>query len=421
MTTTFSSPDLDRVVGCHRQHVVRKRRPRRTTARRLWVTAAVITVALCPVLMITSREMPHSTTNAEPASATQLELAALLAGSYVRQVDGDVVASIPAERIPVFLGDATTRVISEAEYQKFLDGQTRSTVGVGALVINENRLQEISKVLHNSPAERAGLRAGDMVTSVDGVVTDLNSTGQTVAMIRGPIGRPLRMTLERDGTPIEVTVDRDDATDWSVAAELRVSGRHRIGYVTLADMNESSGDRVRSAVHQLLEDKAEAIVLDMRGSGGDLASDAVAVSEVFLPAASPVVIERGAHIPTRLMATASAPEDAHVPLAVLIDDQTANSAEIVAGALGDDGRAQLIGARTSGSGSRITVAKLQAGGALMFANAEYVTPSGLSLADSGLTPDVATSTQTVGSRDPAFNVALATVLMEVVRQGVDTG
>ncbi len=421
MTTALSSPDLDRFVERRLQHVVRTGGATRLPARRLWVIAAALVLALCPVVMLTSSEWPRGTINAEPPSAAQIELASLLARSYVREVDGDVVARLSVERVPVFLGDATTRVISEADYNEFIEGQARSTVGVGALVVNENRLQEISKVLHDSPAERAGLRAGDAITSVDGVATDQNSTGQTVAMIRGPIGRPLRLTLERNGSPVAVTVDRQDAADWSVAAELRVSGRHRIGYVTLADVNEGSGDRVRSAVRRLLEDKAEAIVLDMRGSGGDLASDAVAVSEVFLPAASPVLIERGAHIPTRLMATASAPEDAHVPLAVLIDEQTAKSAEIVAGALRDDGRAQLIGARTSGSGARLTVAKLQAGGALVFSDAEYVTPSGLSLAGAGLAPDVATSTQTVGGPDPAFNVALATVLTEVVRRGVETG
>jgi carboxyl-terminal processing protease len=142
---------------------------------------------------------------------------------------------------------------------------------------------------------------------------------------------------------------------------------------------------------------------------------------VFLPEASPVLVEQGAHIPTRLMATAAAPEDATVPLAVLIDEHTANSAEIIAGALRTDGRGQLIGARTSGSGSRLTVAKLQAGGALMFADAEYATPSGFSLADTGLTPDVATATQAVGSQDPAFNMALAMVLTEAMRAGIETG
>jgi carboxyl-terminal processing protease len=191
-----------------------------------------------------------------------------------------------------------------------------------------------------------------------------------------------------------------------VASEIRRVGDHLFGYVALLDFSEGIGAMARHSVEALLADGATAIVLDLRGNPGGWASEAVRVAEIFLPEGAPVLTERGEHIDTATYVTHAVPVDPSVPLVVLVDDQTASSAEIVSGALRDNARARLVGATTFGKGRIQDVVPLDSGGAFKFTIAEYVTPSGFALDGVGLTPDVATADSALGSVDLAYFVAV---------------
>jgi carboxyl-terminal processing protease len=192
-----------------------------------------------------------------------------------------------------------------------------------------------------------------------------------------------------------------------VDAELRTSGAHRIGYVALLDFSEGAGDLVRTAVAGLLAQGADRLVLDLRGNPGGWAKEAVAVASVFLPAESPVLTERSVHFDDTTYFTRADPVSLAVPLVVLVDHQTASSAEIVCGALHDAGRATLMGARTYGKGRIQDVAVLATGGAFKFTIAEYLTPSGFALDRVGITPDVVISARLFHGVDVAYLQAVA--------------
>jgi carboxyl-terminal processing protease len=163
----------------------------------------------------------------------------------------------------------------------------------------------------------------------------------------------------------------------------------------------------------MLNDGAEAIVIDLRGNPGGLAKEAVRTAEVFLPVGSAVLTERGEHIDTRTFSTRFAPVDTNVALAVLVDGQTASSAEILAGALRDNGRAELFGSTTFGKGRIQDIVTLKTGGAFKYTYAEYLTPSGFALDRVGLTPDFVVAPSDNTLVDAPFVKSVEVVLTKV--------
>jgi carboxyl-terminal processing protease len=359
-----------------------------------------------------SAPVPHGV---ERPDAQHVEIASVLSGRYFRDVDAAMLAGFSAGGVPVLRGDPMTRPLSDIEYEQLVDPDVNSTVGIGVSLRPGKSLVEIDRVFPNSPAATAGLRAGDLISSVDGVALGDASVAKAISALRGPLGHTAGVTVQRDGASLAATVNRDDATVWNVTAGLRSSGLHRVGYVSIFEFRDGTGDQVRLSVRQMLSQGAEAIVLDLRGSGGGRAVESVGVAEVFLPMHSSVLTERGAHVNTETFSTQSRPEDVRVPVTVLVDGQTANAAEVTAAALRDHGRAQIVGSRTSGTGGLVEVVKLSGRGAFALTSAEYVSPSGSSLVGAGLAPDIDSATGPSGEDDPAYNMALAVLLPEVVR------
>jgi carboxyl-terminal processing protease len=175
-----------------------------------------------------------------------------------------------------------------------------------------------------------------------------------------------------------------------VSHEVRqVSGR-RVGYIQVLEFSQDVGQSVRSAVRDFkARGGVSEIVLDLRGNAGGLVSQAIEMTSVFTPIGSPVFIESGKHIKRAVFRTRTAPVDLGTPLGVLVDVDSASAAEILTGALRDDGRAKVFGAKTFGKGVIQQLAPLAGGGALKYTMAEYLTPSGHRVNHLGITPDVA--------------------------------
>jgi carboxyl-terminal processing protease len=208
-------------------------------------------------------------------------------------------------------------------------------------------------------------------------------------------------------------VTRAKVQGWLVQAEIRTLGDRRVGYLTLLDFSDGVGDRTREAAQSLINDGAEAIVIDLRGNPGGLAKEAVRTAEVFLPTGSAVLTERGEHIDTRTFSTRFAPVDSNIPVAVLVDGQTASSAEILAGALRDNGRAELFGSTTFGKGRIQDIITLKTGGAFKYTYAEYLTPSGFALDRVGLTPDFVVASSGDTAVDATYEKSVAVLLTKI--------
>ena len=268
--------------------------------------------------------------------------------------------------------------------------QTRGEFGgLGLEVTSENGIIRVVSPIDDTPAARAGVKAGDLITMLDGQTVQGLTLNEAVDKMRGPAGSQIHLTIKRDGvnTPIELAMQREVIRIQVVRSHLEGD----IGYVRLTSFNEQTDPGLRKAVQEMKQkagDNLRGIVLDLRNNPGGLLDQAVSVSDDFLEQGE-IVSTRSRHPEESQRWNAKAGDIANgLPMVVLINGGSASASEIVAGALQDHHRAVVVGTRSFGKGSVQTVMPLQGNGAMRLTTARYYTPSGRSIQGLGITPDV---------------------------------
>ncbi|MFI0822429.1 S41 family peptidase [Streptomyces sp. NPDC021098] len=307
-------------------------------------------------------------------------------------------------------GDRWGAVYSAREYEGFrqhLDGAYVG-VGVSARVGTGGRI-EVDHVQPGSPADRAGLRAGDRLLSVDGTKATGRPVTEVVARLRGHAGRsagtPVTLGLERDGHRWRQTLHRARLATEPVTVD-RVSGRvgdARRGAVRIKvdSFTKGSGEAVRRAVRDVPE--GDGILLDLRGNSGGLVTEAVTTASSFLDGGLVATYDvRG----EQRVLDAGSGGDTHSPLVVLVDGGTMSAAELLTGALQDRGRAIVVGSRTFGKGSVQMPSKLSDGSVAELTVGHYRTPAGRIVDGAGITPDLTVH----GDEGPSADARARTVL-----------
>jgi carboxyl-terminal processing protease len=341
------------------------------------------------------------------------EIVALLADNYYRTVDVRALARVPLANLPVVLHDPYTRYLAPAQLVEYNRGDTGTYTGVGVHAKLVHHDVVLDRVTARGPAAAAGLRVGDVLVSADG--RRLRGLELEVALqrVRGLIGTTVSLQIRRGHKSLTVAVRRAEVPVRVVFHEVRQVSGQQVGYIQVLEFSEGVGSAVRAAVEDLKTRGVDEIVLDLRHNGGGLVSQAIELTAAFTPVGTSVFVESGKHIETATYRTRTAPVDTAIPLGVLVDRESASAAEIVTGALRDDGRAEVFGAKTFGKGVIQKLALLKGGGALKYTMAEYLTPSGRRVNHVGITPDVAVVTpkrHDSDDADLAFNVAAQTLI-----------
>jgi carboxyl-terminal processing protease len=245
--------------------------------------------------------------------------------------------------------------------------------------------------IEDTPAERAGIRPGDAIISIDGMPVDSANLGDTVNRMRGEPGTEVRITVERDGVeePLSFTLVRDHVLVRSVKHDMLEPG---YGYVRITHFSETTGNDLNDALVELQEAAGEpglrGLVLDLRNNPGGVLDSAVDVSDAFLDSGV-IVTADGRVSEARFRMDARAGDLLRgAELVVLVNGGSASASEIVAGALQDNHRATLVGTSTFGKGSVQTVMPLSDGRAIKLTTSKYYTPSGTSIHDRGISPDI---------------------------------
>ena len=268
--------------------------------------------------------------------------------------------------------------------------QTRGEFGgLGLEVTSENGIIRVVSPIDDTPAARAGVKAGDLITMLDGQTVQGLTLNEAVDKMRGPAGSKIQLTIKRDGvnTPIELAMQREVIRIQVVRSHLEGD----IGYIRLTSFNEQTDPGLRKAYADLKQKAGgtlRGIVLDLRNNPGGLLDQAVSVSDDFIDQGE-VVSTRSRHPEESQRWNAKGGDiTGGLPVVVLINGGSASASEIVAGALQDHHRAVLVGTRSFGKGSVQTVMPLQGNGAMRLTTARYYTPSGRSIQGLGITPDI---------------------------------
>lgn len=308
-------------------------------------------------------------------------------------------------------------------FSRALDGETFGGIGIVIAGDETGAHWRADQVFENGPAAKAGLQAGDEITSVDGTALAGKTTQAVRALLRGKAGSVARVTIMRGDValPQPLAITRAAVTPPEVTTRL-IDGT--IGYVALRTFGATAGTEVRSAVRRLRSQGARACIFDLRGNGGGYESAAVHVASVFVPS-GPIVSTQenhGKRHVTLADGTALLPQ----PLVVLVDRDSASGSELVAAAIADNGRGTLLGVRTYGKGLVQTIVPLPDGAALKLTTARYFTAGGHDIDRVGIAPAVvveqsAGAVAGVPGSDAQLDRAIALLTPTVSPSPVSTG
>jgi carboxyl-terminal processing protease len=355
---------------------------------------------------------------AEPSPGPPLPLEQVrvaLAQAYYRHVSPLVLAEPSIERILARLDDEYTEYLSAAEFAAFQRQLDERYSGIGLTLDMEKEGLIVTRSFAG-PAKAAGIRAGDVIVSIDGKVARGLPFDRSLALFDGEEGTTIRLTVQRPGHPeaLDFELVRGSVAVPPVRTRLIKSDGKMIGYIRLLTFSEDAAERVGLATRSLVQRGADGFILDLRGDPGGYLAQAVAVSSLFLE--SGIVCQTsGVNQETRSYSVGGAAVETERPLAVLVDRATASASEIVAGALRDNDRAVVVGQRTYGKATVQSLIALSDGGALKLTTATYLTPSGSSIGGRGIKPKVKAVDEPKTRPDEAVAAAADVVLERLSR------
>ena len=320
---------------------------------------------------------------------TFTEVFAKIKNDYVEPVDDKTLLENAIRGMLSGLDPHSAYLIPD-DYQDLQAGTSGEFGGLGIEVGMEDGFVKVIAPIDDTPAQRAGVEAGDLIIRLDDVPVKGMALPDAVKVMRGRPGTDIVLTIVREGTdrPIRITITRDVIRVTSVRSRPLEPG---YGYVRISQFQTRTGESLREAVGKLHEeagDTLKGLVLDLRNNPGGVLSAAVAVSDAFLDSGT-IVYTEGRMDDAELTFSAKGSDILDgIPLVVLVNGGSASASEIVAGALQDHRRAVIMGEKTFGKGSVQTILPMDNGSALKLTTARYYTPSGISIQARGIVPDI---------------------------------
>ena len=309
------------------------------------------------------------------------------------------------------LGDPYSLFMEPEVSQEFQQELKGSFEGIGAEIAVKNNQLVIVSPLVESPAEKAGLKAGDKILYIDDLDTAGLNVNEAVEKIRGPKGTPVTLTIWRDNEPKErkITITRDTIKIISASWKMEEKNGKKIAVIELSHFNEDTNSRLIKAINEILTSEAKGIILDLRGNPGGYIDQAIEVTSHWLTAGKTVVSEQFADDKKQQHLANGQAELKSYQTIVLINGGSASASEIVAGALQDHKIATVVGEQSFGKGSVQSLEDYADGSAVKLTVARWLTPNGTTIDKQGITPDVKvelTEDDFNNSKDPQLEKAM---------------
>jgi carboxyl-terminal processing protease len=345
-------------------------------------------------------------------AAVSGDAADLIQDNFIRKVPDQQLQNGAVRGMVNSLDDRFSHYFSPRENKLFQESVGGEFSGVGMTVVEHKRGLMVTGVYKNTPAKRADIKPGDVITDVNGKSIAGQSSELATARIKGKAGTYVTLTVRSPGGKVRnLKLKRARIEVPVVASKVERRGGKRLGVIAIASFTSGVHAQLRKEVARLLQRKVDGFVLDLRQNGGGLLDEAVLVASTWVPHGV-IVSTKGRTRPKRVL---KATGDAIIrqPTVVLVDRGTASASEIVTAALHERLHSKVVGRRTFGKGVFGQVFDLSNGGALDLTLGNYYTPDGRNLNGKGIPPDVRAADDPNTPRDEALERALGVLRAEV--------
>ncbi len=327
------------------------------------------------------------TANDESTKTGIRKLAALkraIDEDYYQEVDGNALMDGAISGMFNALGDPYSAYYSSSDFQQLMSTSIGNYAGIGLMITeDENKHTIVVGTYPNTPAAEAGFLNGDKITAING--EDMQDAGAdaVAGKMKGEEGSTLDITFEREGVSQTVTLTREKINIPTVSGKMLDNG---IAYIHISDFTESTADDFNSTLSSLMGQSMTGLIVDLRNNGGGMVPSAQSIADRLL--GEGLICYTMDKYGNREDITSSDEEKLEMPIAVLVNNETASASEILAGALQDNDAAVLIGTQTYGKGIIQEVVSLSDGSVYKLTYEEYFTPDGHTVQGEGLTPDI---------------------------------
>ncbi len=283
--------------------------------------------------------------------------------------------------------DADSSYLDPTEYKDYKQRKSEGKAGIGASISKRYGYAAVISVIPGGPADKAEMSSGDIIEAIEGKTTRDMSVAEIDGLLSGQPGSVINVSVvrPRKAQPVKAAITREIVTDPAVSDKMLEAG---IGYIKIDDFPKGRSQEVAAKLKQLEKDGAKKVVLDLRNSGGGDEDEGIAVANLFLDHGTITYLQGQKYPKQTFTADPQKTVASNLPLVVLVNRGTAGPAEIVASAIMENARGDVVGDKTFGEGAIQKVIEMPDGSALILSVAKYYSPSGKALEDTAITPNV---------------------------------
>lgn len=364
----------------------------------LVVLTATITF-MCTTLVMYNKfqesyNVKYSNKEGEKNSSSEISLIetlksfkAMLKQKYVGEIDEEKLIEGAIKGYVDGLDDPYTEYLTKEEMQEFTEEVSSEYVGIGVYV-SSNKTDNtilIVGIMKESPAQHAGLQAGDIIEKIDDVAYTGEQLNDATKVLKGKEGTDVKVTVIRDGKELDLTVTRKKINVEHVASQML---ENKIAYIQVDSFDSGVAKAFKEQITSLKNDGAKGIIIDLRSNGGGIVDEATGIADLFLKKDETILITKGKETEEKITKSKNEPIIKDIPVVVLVNEGTASASEILAGALKDKYGATIVGMNTYGKGVIQTLYNLSDGSGLKITTDEYFTPDHNKINKIGIIPDV---------------------------------